>query len=88
MADDITNRQLLSALTEQLGVISDNMVTGRDLGKLEERLERKFERLERKISSSHTANAKHHLQTRDDIGKLNQELTGIREGLARAVRRA
>ena len=50
-AKDITNQQLLDALTEQLGVITDNMVTKDELKRELDRLEKKIDRLELKMDS-------------------------------------
>lgn len=81
MKDDITNRQLLDALTDQLGVITDNMVTKHDLkedlraakDELKSELERATTRLERRISANYTANVEHHLATRAEIGALHKK---------------
>lgn len=73
--NDITNQQLLDALTQQLGVITDNMATKDDIA-----------RLERRIKSTHTVNIQHHLATKGAIGDLHQELTKLRQGLAQAAR--
>lgn len=48
-------------------------------------LERVAVRLERKIDSNQAANINHHLETREDIGKLHQEVGDLREGLAHAA---
>jgi hypothetical protein len=114
---DITNQQLLDALTDQLGIITENMVTRDDVQKIvreetkgfatkddlkafvtkddlkdiERRMATKDDlnsavtRLERKISSNHTVNIKHHLETRKAIGDLNRKFDHLREGLASAA---
>lgn len=60
-----------------------------DLQQTESRLSSRIDRLEnqlgRKISSNHTVNVKHHLETRDEIGKLNRQYNGLRQGLAHAA---
>ena len=78
-------------MTQQLQVITDNMVTKKDLKEELKRfatkndLERITTRLERKIDSSRKANVAHHLATRSDISSLNRQLGNLREGLARAA---
>lgn len=99
MANDITNQQLLDALTRQLETISDNMVVRKDveeivedkIGKAVNSLATKDElnsavlRLERKLNSQQKTNISHHLGTCAEVGKLNKELGQMREGLASAA---
>jgi hypothetical protein len=99
MTGDITNRQLLDELTDQLGVISDNMVVKKDVEEIVEEivgnatkgLATKDElnsavlRLESKLDSHQKATVSHHLETRAEIGNLNKELGQMREGLAQAA---
>ncbi|MGH7192697.1 MAG: hypothetical protein ACREJM_04080 [Candidatus Saccharimonadales bacterium] len=47
-------------------------------------LERAITRLERKVDANQRVNIGHHLETKAAIGKLNGDLTQLREGLARA----
>ncbi len=92
--DDITNRQLLDAMTQQLGVITDNMVTKKDLQNELKRFATKDDlkrfatkddlksaeaRLQRSIRSSHSINVGHHLETRSMIGDLYRETKSLRE---------
>jgi len=88
---DISHEQLLDAMTEQLGVITDNMVTKQDLKEelkvfaTKDDLNRMTVRLERKIGSNQTANIHHHLETRKAIGGLTRQVGNLREGIAQAV---
>lgn len=85
-ANDLTNQELLAALTEQLGVITDNMVTKDDLKGFATKDDLKVEiaRLERKVTEGQAINIQHHLATREMIGDLNRQYTHLREGLAHA----
>jgi hypothetical protein len=88
---DITNQQLLEALTAQLGVITDQMVTKDDLKRelenfvTKDDLKREIGRLDRKLDSHKAINIKHHLETRKMIADLDSRFTNLREGLARAA---
>lgn len=99
------NKQLLKALNQQLGTITDNMATKDDLRQtlknhpthtdlkqafkdcatkediksLDSKIDQVAGRLERKILSVRAVNVRHHLETRKEIGKLNRELTEMRE---------
>jgi hypothetical protein len=82
MANDISNQQLLDALTDQLGVITDNMVTKQDL---EERLDERFERfeiefgkkldkkLDEKLEKKFTEKLKD-VATKSDIARLERRI--------------
>ena len=71
-ADDITNQQLLEALTDQFGRIADNMATKDDLAALGREL-----RAEMATKLDIAA-------VRRDIKRLEGKYDHMREGLARA----
>ncbi|HVW23680.1 MAG TPA: hypothetical protein VHB51_04340 [Candidatus Saccharimonadales bacterium] len=75
--NDLTNKQLLGAMTEQLNIITDNMVTKdefkTELAQLRSETKAEFARLEHKIDEGQAINVRHHLATREMIGEINRK---------------
>jgi hypothetical protein len=75
MAGDITNTELLAALTHQLGVITDNMATKKDVREIVRAVVHvEVSRLERKVDSNTKV-----------INRLDVQVTDMRKGLAQAI---
>jgi hypothetical protein len=75
MAGDITNTELLAALTNQLGVITDNMATKKDVREIVRAVVHvEVSRLERKVDSNTKV-----------INRLDVQVTDMRKGLAQAI---
>lgn len=67
--EDLKNYATKKDLKDELKIF----VTKDDLKQTETNLEAKIDRLDRKISSNHTVNIKHHQETRAMIGDLNKK---------------
>ena len=71
-----TNKQMLDAVTDIVQQtekrLTDKLASKDDLYRVETNLGRK-------IKNSHTANVRHHLETRKDIGDLNSQYANLRD---------
>jgi len=86
VANDITNQQLLEALTDQLGVITDQMVTKTDLKRELKRFSTKkdLKRLEAKLAATQSDLEAKLADTKADLGAKNG-LQQLEQSLGKAT---